>query len=295
VLIIVGVIMFFTQPGTHPVLLAFRVGLVAVGLVGLIILTLLNSRPKRDTTDVHAVAREILDHQKQLFGAPQEHAAANLDDFPDLDRSFYEGAQSALESQDFAFIEDVENTTLSRALPALRTFVRTMVGDGDTIVARIFQLLPSGRAGRDIRTIELTTEFTDFTFLVTTNAALALDAPDIRGITIARFSPETSAVDLLGKHRAALAALRAKNPSLQPVRCSTLDAVLTSTRHAHAVRAVHRKRNGYVTLDDMKLIRGEPLTDLDREIFEGINQLEASDRAAESRSDSADDQGEDEE
>jgi hypothetical protein len=64
--------------------------------------------------------------------------------------------------------------------------------------------------------------------------------------------------------------------------------VLTSTRHAHAVRAVHRKRNGYVTLDDMKLIRGEPLTDLDRKIFEEINQLEATERSADARTDDED-------
>jgi hypothetical protein len=292
ILIILGVAMFVFMPRAHPAQLVFRVLLIAIGFFGLVMAVVStirtrassgeasgNSAPSRSAGEIHAIAAQILQQQRSLYAAPHQHNPANPDDFADLDRAFYDSAQRELESLGFRLLDDVENVTLSRNLPAMRTFARTMTGDDDTVVARIYQLLPTGRGGRDIRTIELTTELSDFTFLVTTNAEINLDSGDIRGINITRLPASTSASQLVQHHRGTLASLRAKTASLQPVRCSTMDAIFGSTRRSHAVRAVHRKRNGYVTLDDMKLIRGEPLTELDQRIFEEINQLEADERA----------------
>jgi hypothetical protein len=294
ILIILGVWMFIYRPSAHPVQLTFRVLLIVIGFFGLIMAAVSTIRTRdrsgggagagaggsaatsRSAGEIQSIARQILHQQRSLYAAPHEHTPANPDDFPDVDRVFYDSTQRELETLGFRFLDDVENVTLSRNMPALRTFSRTMTGDDDTIVARIYQLLPTGRGGRDIRAIELTTEFTDFTFMVTTNAEIQLDASNIRGIIITRLPPSTSASQLVQHHRSAVAAARSKTSSA--VRCSTMDAIFNSIRRAHAVRAVHRKRNGYVTLDDLKLIRGEPLTELDQQIFEEINQLEADER-----------------
>ena len=282
ILIIVGSVLYFTNPSTQPILVAFRSGLVGAGLLGLIIISLV-SRGKGP--DSRALAREILGQQKSLYGAPHEHVPANTEEFIDLDRGYYEQIQKFFESEKFRYLEDVENVTLSRAYPALRTFERTMIGDNDGVIVRISQILPLGRVGRDIRNIELTSEFSDFTFLVTTNAEILLDT-DTGGVKLNRLRLNTGPAELLSTHRASLIELQAKKPGVTVVKCPTLDAVLKSARRQHAVHSVHRKRNGYVTESDMKLIRGEPLTDLDRKIFEEINQLEAQERsAAESSSD----------
>jgi hypothetical protein len=278
-LILIGVAMLIFRQDLHPTVIAFRLALIGVGLVGLFIVALVS---RNQGPDPRELAREILAQQKSLYNAPHDFVPAGADEFLDLDHDFYDRTQQAFEGQGFSFIEDVENVTLSRALPAFRTFVRMMLGDNDAVVARIYQMRPSGRAGRDIRTIELTTELSDFTFVCTTNAQMFIDATETHGIRTDRFPADAAPAEILRRHRETVAGLLAKNPSVQVVSCPTLQDVLKSARHAHAVRAVHRKRNGYVTQEDLKLIRGEPLTELDRQIFEEINQLEAKERSAES-------------
>ncbi|HEX8524094.1 MAG TPA: hypothetical protein VF669_17705 [Tepidisphaeraceae bacterium] len=278
-LIIIGVAMLALRRDAHPTVIAFRAGLVAVGLVGLVIVTFLS---RRSGPSPRSLAEQILAQQKSLFNAPHDFQPASAADFSDLDKTFYDHTQRALEAHGFRFLDDVENTTISQALPAFRTFIRTMIGDDDATAARILQMRPSGSAGADHRIIELTTEFSDFTFLITTTGALPLDSATVDGITRHMLPPDTAPDQLLTRHREHLSAALAKNPSLTVVRCLTLDDVLKSSRHAHAVRAVHRKRTGYVTEDDLKRIRGEPLTDLDRKIFDEINALEAADRTSDS-------------
>src|SRR6266542_4085842 len=180
-LIIVGIILLVTSHNNHPLMIAYRGGLVGLGVVGLIVVAL-TSRQRASGVDARQVAHTILSQQKSLYSAPHEYAPANPDEFPDLDIGFYASAQTALESQGFRLLDDVENMTLSQALPALRTFTRTMAGDNDRTVARISQIRPSGRFGREIASLEFCTEFNDFSFLCTTNAEVSLDAVDTRGI-----------------------------------------------------------------------------------------------------------------
>ncbi len=277
-LIIIGIAMLSLRQDLHPTVLAFRLGLIAVGLIGLIVIAL-TSRGNRP--DPREIAREILTQQKSLYNAPHHFEPTSPDEFLDLDRDFYDQMRQAFEGQGFHFLEDVENVTLSQALPAFHTFVRIMSGESDSIIARIHQMLPSGSAGRDIRTIELTTEFSDFTFVCTTNAQLFLDATETRGIQTNRCPANIPPPELLRRHREAVAEMLTRNPGVTVAKTPTLQDVLNSDRHAHAVRSVNRKRNGYVTEEDLKLIRGEPLTELDRQIFEEINQLEAKERGAE--------------
>jgi hypothetical protein len=202
-----------------------------------------------------------------------------VDEFPDLDRGYYDQVQAELESNGFRFLDDVENVSLTRALPAFRTPVRILSGDRAGVIARIYQVRPLGRAGRDIRIIELMTELSDFSFICTTNGELFAEPTDVHGIRATRLAADASVQQLLDRHRQTLEEILAQNPSLHFIPCPTLDDVLKSARHAHAVRSVHRKRHGYVTQEDLKLIRGEPLTPLDRQIFEHIDQLEAGERA----------------
>jgi hypothetical protein len=276
-LIIVGITMIFLRQDLHPTVLAFRLGLIAVGLVGLIVIAVMS---RSSGPDPREIAREILAQQKSLYNAPHHFVPTSADEF-DLDREFYDRTRQAFEAQGFHFLEDVENVTLSQALPAFRTFVRTMIGESNSVMARIYQMRPSGSAGRDIRTTELTTELSDFTFVCTTNAQLFLDATETRGILTNRCAADVSPAELLRRHRESVASVLAKNPGVTVATTPTLQDVLKSDRHAHAVRSVNRKRNGYVTEEDLKLVRGEPLTELDRQIFDEINKLEAKERSAE--------------
>jgi hypothetical protein len=118
-------------------------------------------------------------------------------DFPELDCEFYDRVRSSLEAHGFRFLGDRENITLSRIVPDSRTFIRTTVSADGSIVGGAYHLKVRRVRGIPVekRTIEFETEFSDGTFLSTSNAgAIARNFP-VPGIDAKRCPEETPAVN----------------------------------------------------------------------------------------------------
>jgi hypothetical protein len=155
-------------------------------------------------------AREIVENSKALYSAPHEFAEIRASDFRDLDHQFYNRAQAELEAFGFRHVADIEDLTVSRQMPAMRTFVRILIGDHRSTSAAIYHLKFRRfyRLLQLIRVlpqkpffIDLESEFSDGTFLATSNTRGTDLSGDVPGIQRQTFPAETPIGQLMAAHR----------------------------------------------------------------------------------------------
>jgi hypothetical protein len=90
--------------------------------------------------EIDEAARKLVDLQEALFDRPHEYRRADPAEFDRLDARYYDDTRAWLEAQGFEHLGDVENLTLSAAMPNLRTFLRVMAGDGGAVTAAVYQV-----------------------------------------------------------------------------------------------------------------------------------------------------------
>jgi len=164
-------------------------------------------------------------------------------DFPNLDHEFYDETQAALESLGFRWLGDRENLTLTKAFPKLRTFVRMLVSAEGTISSFLYHIQAMTPKGtHDIRAIELGSELSDGTFLVTSNTLQSGPAKTQPGIDSQRHPATTPPAELLRNHRERLRAALENRPGLTVTRILSRDDDLQFQWRMQAVQAGIRRR-----------------------------------------------------
>jgi Ca2+/Na+ antiporter len=152
-----------------------------------------------------ATVREHLKKEWKLFSSDYEVVTADLSEFTRLDLNYYKSTQRELESLGFKKIRDYESLPYTKAFPELRTFTRSfnnidcdICGD----VVQNFYVKPKKLIESifDLRLVRFTTEFSDGTFLETTNGLGVNPIQDVEGFTIQQFLPDISLETLLNTH-----------------------------------------------------------------------------------------------
>ncbi len=167
-----------------------------------------------------------------------EYQWLDADDFPNLDHEFYDETQAALESLGFRWLGDRENLTLTKAFPKLRTFVRMLVSAEGTISSFLYHIQAMTPKGtHDIRAIELGSELSDGTFLMTSNTLQSGPAKTQPGIDSQRHPATTPPAELLRTHRERLRAALEARPGLTVTRILSRDDDLQFQWRMQAVQA----------------------------------------------------------
>ena len=217
-------------------------------------------------TDPSDAADEIVRMQKALYSEPHEFRVVRAADFRDVDIDFYDRTRQFFESQGFRFLGDIEDVTATKEFPQMRTFLRVMAGDdGATQLAiyhlkmrgffRLLQLI--GVLPRNVKQIDLETEMSDGSFVVTANA----EGVDTTGAVprVHRFlhPRDTPAADLLRLHREQVEQATRRDPALQPVRVRTLDHLIQAQHRLQAMKNAHKASFGYMDAKELRQIAGE--------------------------------------
>lgn len=218
-------------------------------------------------------AQEMLAMGRAVYGGPHEWVPADLSQFRHLDLGFYDRSRSALEAEGFTFLGDLEDLTLSRQFPAMRTFVRVMSGDGGQVVAALYHVqgvttLPEGEA----RGIEFETEFDDGAFIGTGNGRETDLTPPFEGVRKNLLPHRTPLAKLLAAHREALA--RERDAGRTVVTVSTIDEAIAAQHRLEAIKAGQKARTGYLTEDDIEAVQGRPVNDAERAIVDEARRLD---------------------
>lgn len=220
-------------------------------------------------------ARKLLRQQKTLFSGKLTYAKVSPRDFPWLDSSYYERVTNALEQAGFCHVADVECLTATSQFPGMRTFIRTFLGDGGTVMAGIYHVKVRGLMGifaflriipRSMKVVEFDTEFSDETFLTTNNQAGLNVFADFPGIDVEQLETGTPPEKVLLRHRERLR--DAVENGAEPVVISTEESLLASQDRMHALKSRHKKQSGYVTRQEFAATAGGRLTDAQREFVD---------------------------
>ena len=186
-----------------------------------------------------------------------EFRAATEADFDKLDRTAYDAATRELESRGFRQLGDVVDSTIEKlrgVTPVLRVFASA---DGAIKAAAYhFALGPTRRRpeGLQLFVCDLGTEFTDGTFLASSNTEgvdLMTPPPAIRKLLR---PPGTPIGVMLAAHESEQKAVLAVNPSLAFVPVRTLADALAAAEREQAAKNAFRKEIGFADPEEVRRI-----------------------------------------
>ena len=174
-----------------------------------------------------------------------------LDDYPQLDKTFYEEKTAELQSHGFRWLADWENQPQSKAFPELTTVCRCLVHADGTIAVGVGQLRFIRQKNDfektfDVRIIEFSTEFSDGLILNTADSQGIHPIESVEGIVLQQFPPGTATDRLLQHHRTKLEELLADGS--RTVRCiSDKHDLFAASYRAHEIFCQDRRQKGLLT------------------------------------------------
>ena len=264
-LIYLGVIAFnlwllIERPSPRPSGTAIRIGVIAFCAVGLLL-----SRVARRAPTPAGAAAEIMRQQKAVYGGLHEFARVGPEAFDGLDLEYYDNAGSFLYTQGYGYLADVQNKTLQQSFRWAHTVIRMFLGDGGVVSAGVYHVRLSGwpRAlqwvgllARRMKCVDLETELSDGSFVVTANARGVDTTGEFPGIDRHSMPPLTPLHELLAAHRDRVAAAVAVRPGVRAIVMRGYDDVIAMQHRLQAVKNAHKQKIGYLNAEELANITG---------------------------------------
>lgn len=233
-----------------------------------------SSREERLTRQADSLKKRM----GQVFVGAHEYRDVKLEEYPRLDRGWYEAVSRELASAGFTHVGDVVDLTVARALPNLESVSRGFVAADGRVRASAAQVRPKGFARlmqimgvvpRRLRVVELCGELSDGAMLVTVDSAGIdhLSLPE--QIATERLPPETPPLELLRRHLERVAALGDDVPLVLFRDCH--DA-LQSAQRANVLMAIHRDGVGALTREELESSVGRSLTKAEERLIEKLQK-----------------------
>lgn len=216
-------------------------------------------------------ATEMLDGAKAMYSTIHEFRPATEEDFEAVNREYYESTTAQLTARGFRHLGDVVDETIEeqgQTSPPIRVLSSA---DGSTGVAIYHVALPIVTPkfqGKELRIADVTTEFTDGTFAITSNTKeLDMMTPP-PAINSSKHSLDTDVFGLLDLHERRKTALLAAKPGATGVVINTLDEALESERRQQAVKNAFRKQIDYLDAAEVR--------DIARTVDTGDGEVDAA-------------------
>lgn len=193
-------------------------------------------------------AAHILDLQRAVYGERHEYRTVDpRGDFPDADLAYYDAMREWFIGQGYRHVGDIEDLTLSRALPGMRAFLRIMLSGDGTVQVAIFDVRPpEAAAEQSFRSVNAEVELSSGVFVSVDNNAGADLSPDVPRIVRVKLPRETLSEEILRVARETAERLCAEEPGAHPVVLAGLDDVIASQHRAHEAKRAHYEGIGYM-------------------------------------------------
>lgn len=207
-------------------------------------------------------AQRILATIEATFVPSHDYVRVEPQQFRHLDLRFYERTMRLLNAKGFRLVADVEDRTITRAPRGvlMPVMLRTMVSRDGTIMAALYHprlkslwmrvlLLVLRKAPG--RVIDLETECSDGTFVVTSNASQAA-AFSMPGMIDARFLDQQASVhEVHQAHVSRVAAHLASRPGIVARHIGTHEQLVASQNRMNALKAAWRGEIGGITREEL--------------------------------------------
>lgn len=219
-------------------------------------------------------AHEILAAIEATYQATHRYVAVKPSDFPHLDIRWYEKTTQLFASKGFCKMADVEDKTITESPGTVLSaiLVRALASRDGTVVAGLYhphikklwvRLLLWVLRKTPGRVVDMETEFTDGSFVATSNAASAA-ALDNGPMILAEFLPiTTTPLEVHARHLLRVAEHLKQRPGVVPREMRSYDDMLASQHRMNALKAAYRGEVGGITKAELDRLAvfGKGLTD----------------------------------
>ncbi|OVE75501.1 hypothetical protein BVX98_07530 [bacterium F11] len=184
-------------------------------------------------------ARKIGAQLEKLFVPEHDYKVVNLADYYRADTRFYNQSTSELEKAGFTFLGDIEDMTITNALPQFSTCIRVFTGDGGTTQAGIYHIKESKGIPNDMRIVDFETRFSNGYFVATTNAARASLLSNPPQVNV-YYAPASPIEELLETHRYRVGEYARNHPQLIMSYVETIEGAIEFQQKLNEVKANYR-------------------------------------------------------
>jgi hypothetical protein len=210
-------------------------------------------------------AHAILATIEATYQPTHNYVTVSPKSFGHLDLAFYERTARLLGSNGFRIVGDVENTTITNAPNSvlMPVMLRMMLSRDGTIMTGLYHprirrlglrllLLVLGK--RPGKVVDMGTEFSDGSFVETTNAATAA-AFALPALISAEFmATSVTALGVFHRHTARVAAHLLERPGVKARVMASQADLLASQNRMHAIKAAFRGEIGGVTREELEAL-----------------------------------------
>jgi hypothetical protein len=214
-------------------------------------------------SDPKSGAERIRRACRQIYVTHHDLVEVQSKDFSHLDLAFYDSTTKTFAEHGFRMLGDFEDRTISGKLATRRTFIRGLTDD-ESVGVGIYNFQLSGWARwavpfmRNLRVVDVGSEFSDGRFLTTTNAWHARHVRLPPEIDTAFHRSDTSVETLLREHRTRLRAYLERNPNSKPVVSATLQDEFASVQRSAQHKAEFRAQLQYhMTRDELRALAAD--------------------------------------
>ncbi len=211
-------------------------------------------------SDIEQTARHLKQSTQTAFVPRHEYRKVEARLFGHLDLGFYDEARDYLVAQGGIWFGDFENLTVKASAIDLRTFIRILTAEDQTICICLYHPKPKlwtrlllwiarFKLGR---TVDCETEFPDGRYLITNNAQEASRLTLPPGFDEQYLPADTSYEVVFQTHQQRLKDFLAANPGVPPTMMRTAEEVMEMQHRMQAIKAAYRKEVGGVTKDELE-------------------------------------------
>jgi len=209
---------------------------------------------------IEKTAADIKDLNERVYVPRHEYRQVDARSFRHLDLHFYDAVRDRLVANGCTWLGDIENVTLMGTWSDLRTFIRCLVSEDQTVSIGLYHPKPKFwvrflfwilriKVGR---TIDCETELSSGGYIVTSNAAEAGKLNPPPGFDMKYFPVQTDPEAVFQAHRQRLKDFLAANPGIHATRMRTSEDELEMQHRMQGAKAAFRKGIGYVTEDELR-------------------------------------------
>ena len=249
-------------------------------------------------------AERLIRTMKDHYGLDHTFRPVELHCFPHLDAASYASFRADMARQAFEWIADLESVEMNSSPTSVvaPTVLRVMSSPDGFVVADYFQIKPRVRRRlallgggilnlrwlaapaafidgmRTRHCVDLGTEFTDGTFLTTSNAESAAKIAAPQSIDKSFFPYDTPVARLMENHRARVAVRLDANAGLRPLEIRSLDELLAMQNRLRRQKVAHRMATEWVSKAELRaMARG--IDRLADDLYTEVQRLLQQDKA----------------
>ncbi len=236
--------------------------LLAIRIVLKVVLGKVVKDLSKSMDELKKAGADMVAGNKALYGRIHAFRSARDQDFEKVDRRFYDEAQQRFAELGFRHLGDIVDQTIEETR-GLTTVVRVMSSTDGSTTAGVYHFkppqMPRGFEGKDLIMVDLSTEFSDGTFLLTSNTK-GLDLTTTpTGLHKVQHELDTPIERLVAAHetekqKLLVAKQQQGGQGASVVTINTLGDALASEKRQQQVKNAFRKTIGYVDPEEVRRV-----------------------------------------